>query len=65
MLRFIVGAILGILGVTSIMAISFGITYAIVYAICWCFGIAMIPIAWVLGIMGAGYLSYSYTHRKA
>lgn len=50
MLRFIVGAILGILGVTSIMAISFGITYAIVYAICWCFGIAMIPIAWVLGI---------------
>ena len=36
MLRFIVGAILGILGVTSIMAISFGITYAIVYAICWC-----------------------------
>ena len=50
MLRFIIGAILGILGVTSIMAISFGITYAIVYAICWCFGIAMIPIAWVLGI---------------
>ena len=50
MLRFIVGAILGILGVTSIMAISFVITYAIVYAICWCFGIAMIPIAWVLGI---------------
>ena len=50
MLRFIVGAILGILGFTSIMAISFGITYAIVYAICWCFGIAMIPIAWVLGI---------------
>lgn len=50
MLRFIVGVILGILGVTSIMAISFGITYAIVYAICWCFGIAMIPIAWVLGI---------------
>lgn len=50
MLRFIVGAILGILGVTSIMAISFGITYAIVYAICWCFGVAMIPIAWVLGI---------------
>ena len=50
MLRFIIGAILGILGVTSIMAISFGITYAIVYAICWCFGVAMIPIAWVLGI---------------
>ena len=53
MLRFIVGAILGILGilgVASILAISFGITYAIVYAICWCFGIAMIPIAWVLGI---------------
>lgn len=65
MLRFIVGAILGIIGLAILQAISFGITYAIVYAICWCFGIAMIPIAWVLGIMGAGYLAYSYTHRKA
>jgi hypothetical protein len=50
MLRFIIGAILGIIGFTILQAISFGITYAIVYAICWCFGIAMIPIAWVLGI---------------
>ena len=47
MLRFIIGAILGTIGLAII---SFGITYAIVYAICWCFGVAMIPIAWVLGI---------------
>lgn len=50
MLRFIIGAILGIIGLAILQAISFGITYAIVYAICWCFGVAMIPIAWVLGI---------------
>ena len=41
---------MGILFIAFLMALSFGLTYAVIYLICWCFGIAMIPISWVLGI---------------
>ena len=47
---FILGSIMGILFIAFLMALSFGLTYAVIYLICWCFGIAMVPISWVLGI---------------